>query len=151
MLIMEQELTEAEAALLFLQEAVHDPKNQKLREELIDPVISVLEKPAGRKQYIDYGSSFLGENATMLSREYPTKAVTFPRKYVDGLFAMFNFTVKSFKVVLKDVLKSVSSSSEFATVRIQSIIFLTCITSPGQEYEFKTPIASLENLLGVVL
>ena len=43
MLIMEQELTEAEATLLFLQEAVHDPKNQKLREELIDPVISVLE------------------------------------------------------------------------------------------------------------
>ena len=116
MFFMEQELTEAEATLLFLQEAVHDPKNQKLREELIDPVISVLEKPAGRKQYIDYGSSFLGENATMLSREYPTKSVTFPRKYVDGLFAMFNFTVKSFKAVLKDVLKSVSSSSEFATI-----------------------------------
>lgn len=115
MFFMEQELTETEA-MLIVQEAVHDPKNQKLREELIDPIISVLEKPAGRKQYIDYGSSFLGENASMLSREYPTKAVTFPRKYVDGLFAMFGFTVKTFKAVLKDVLKSVSSSSEFATI-----------------------------------
>ena len=112
---MEQELTETEA-MLIVQEAVHDPKNQKLREELIDPIISILEKGSGRKQYIDYGSSFLGENATMLSREYPTKAVTFPRKYVDGLFAMFGFTMKTFKAVLKDVLKSVSSSTEFATI-----------------------------------
>ena len=115
MFFMEQELTENEA-LTFVQEALHDPKNQKLREELIDPIISVLEKPSGRKQYIDYGSSFLGENATMLSREFPTKSVTFPRKYVDGLFAMFGFTMKSFKEVLKDVLKSVSSSTEFATI-----------------------------------
>ena len=115
MFFMEQELTETEA-MLIVQEAVHDPKNQKLREELIDPIISILEKGSGRKQYIDYGSSFLGENATMLSREYPTKAVTFPRKYVDGLFAMFGFTMKTFKVVLKDVLKSVSSSTEFATI-----------------------------------
>ena len=115
MFFMEQELTETEA-MLIVQEAVHDPKNQKLREELIDPIISILEKGSGRKQYIDYGSSFLGENATMLSREYPTKAVTFPRKYVDGLFAMFGFTMKTFKVILKDVLKSVSSSTEFATI-----------------------------------
>jgi len=115
MFFMEQELTETEA-MLIVQEAVHDPKNQKLREELIDPIISILEKGSGRKQYIDYGSSFLGENATMLSREYPTKAVTFPRKYVDGLFAMFGFTMKTFKAVLKDVLKSVSSSTEFATI-----------------------------------
>ena len=112
---MEQELTETEA-MLIVQEAVHDPKNQKLREELIDPIISILEKGSCRKQYIDYGSSFLGENVTMLSREYPTKAVTFPRKYVDGLFAMFGFTMKTFKVILKDVLKSVSSSTEFATI-----------------------------------
>ncbi len=115
MFFMEQELTEAEA-IMFVQEALHDPKNQKLREELIDPIIEILEKPSGRKQYIEYGSSFLGENATMLAKEYPTKAVTFPRKYVDGLFAMFNFTMKSFKQVLKDVLKSVSSSTEFATI-----------------------------------
>lgn len=116
MFFMEQELTEMEATMLFVQEALHDPKNQKLREELVDPIIEVLEKPSGRKQYIDYGSSFLGENAQMLSKEYPTKAVTFPRKYVDGLFGMFNHTVKSFKTVLKDVLKSVSSTSDFATI-----------------------------------
>lgn len=119
MFFMEHDLTESEA-MLIIQEAVHDPKNQKLREELIDPIIAVLEKPNGRKQYIDYGSSFLGENATMLSREYPTKAVTFPRKYVDGLFAMFDFTQDKFKKILKDVLKTVSSSTEFATITSSS-------------------------------
>lgn len=115
MIFMEQEFTEREA-LAFIQEAVHDPKNKLLREELIDPVIDVLEKPAGRKQYIDYGSSFLGENSTMLAREYPTKAVTFPRKYVDGLLGMFGFTVKSIKTALKDVLKQVASGTNFATI-----------------------------------
>lgn len=115
MIFMEQEFTEREA-LLFVQEAVNDPKNALLREELIDPVIAVLEKPSGRSQYIEYGSSFLGENSTMLSREYPTKAVTFPRKYVDGLLGLFGFTVKTIKVKLKEVLKQVSSGTEFATI-----------------------------------
>lgn len=115
MIFMEQEYTEAEVMSL-IQEAVHDPKNKLLREELIDPIITVLEKPSGRKQYIEYGSSFLGENSTMLSREYPTKAVTFPRKYVDGLLAMFDFTVSSIKKVLKEVLKQVDSSKNFQTI-----------------------------------
>lgn len=115
MIFMEQELSEHEA-LLFIQEAVHDPKNKKLREELIDPIIEVLEKPSGRTQYIQYGSSFLGENSEMLSREYPTKAVTFPRKYVDGLLGMFGFTLKSIKIVLRDVLKEVSTTTEFSTI-----------------------------------
>jgi hypothetical protein len=112
---MEQMVTEREA-LAFIQEALHDPGNVKLREELIDPVISVLEKPEGRKQYIEYGSSFIGDNSEMLAREYPTKPVTFPRKYVNGLLGLFGFTVKSIRTALRDVLKSVNATKDFNTI-----------------------------------
>lgn len=115
MFFMEQMVTEREA-LAFIQEALHDPGNVKLREELIDPVISVLEKPEGRKQYIEYGSSFIGDNSEMLAREYPTKPVTFPRKYVNGLLGLFGFTVKSIRTALRDVLKSVNATKDFNTI-----------------------------------
>lgn len=115
MFFMEQMVTEREA-LAFIQEALHDPGNVKLREELIDPVISVLEKPDGRKQYIEYGSSFIGDNSEMLAREYPTKPVTFPRKYVNGLLGLFGFTVKSIRTALRDVLKSVNATKDFNTI-----------------------------------
>ena len=115
MFFMEQMVTEKEA-LNFIQEALYDPGNVKLREELIDPVISVLEKPEGRKQYIEYGSSFIGDNSEMLAREYPTKPVTFPRKYVNGLLGLFGFTVKSIRTALRDVLKSVNATKDFNTI-----------------------------------
>jgi hypothetical protein len=112
---MEQMVTEKEA-LNFIQEALYDPGNVKLREELIDPVIRVLEKTEGRKQYIEYGSSFIGDNSEMLAREYPTKPVTFPRKYVNGLLGLFGFTVKSIRSVLRDILKSVNATKDFNTI-----------------------------------
>jgi hypothetical protein len=112
---MEQMVTEKEA-LNFIQEALYDPGNVKLRGELIDPVIRVLEKTEGRKQYIEYGSSFIGDNSEMLAREYPTKPVTFPRKYVNGLLGLFGFTVKSIRSVLRDILKSVNATKDFNTI-----------------------------------
>lgn len=115
MFFMEQMVTEREA-LAFIQEALHDPGNVKLREELIDPVIKVLETPSGRKQYIEYGSSFIGDNSEMLAREYPTKPVTFPRKYVNGLLGLFGFTVKTIRTALRDVLKSVNAEKDFNTI-----------------------------------
>lgn len=115
MFFMEQMVTEKEA-LNFIQEALYDPGNVKLREELIDPVIRVLEKAEGRKQYIEYGSSFIGDNSEMLAREYPTKPVTFPRKYVNGLLGLFGFTVKSIRSVLRDILKSVNATKDFNTI-----------------------------------
>ena len=115
MFFMEQMVTEKEA-LNFIQEALYDPGNVKLREELIDPVIRVLEKTEGRKQYIEYGSSFIGDNSEMLAREYPTKPVTFPRKYVNGLLGLFGFTVKSIRSVLRDILKSVNATKDFNTI-----------------------------------
>lgn len=115
MFFMEQMVTEREA-LAFIQEALHDPGNVKLREELIDPVIKVLETSSGRKQYIEYGSSFIGDNSEMLAREYPTKPVTFPRKYVNGLLGLFGFTVKTIRTALRDVLKSVNAEKDFNTI-----------------------------------
>jgi hypothetical protein len=112
---MEQELTELEV-MSFIQEAVNNPKNNELRVQIIDPIIEVLEKPAGRKQYIAYGSSFLGDNAEMLSQEYPTKAVSFPRRYVDEVLLMFGFTVESLKKILKELLKQVNDKANFHTL-----------------------------------
>ena len=64
---------------------------------LLDPIIEVLETPKGRNEYIKYGNAFLEANAEMLAKEYPTKRVSFPRKYVDNIHELFGFTVKSLK------------------------------------------------------
>ena len=78
MFISEQVFNEEEVLSLF-QEAVSDPqKRNLLREELIDPVIEVLSTSDGRREYIRLGNEFLEANAEMLSKEYPTKAVSFP-------------------------------------------------------------------------
>ena len=96
MYFMEYEYSEDEVMSL-IQEAVHDPKNNELRELVIDPIIEVLETPKGRNEYIKYGNAFLEANAEMLAKEYPTKRVSFPRKYVDNIHELFGFTVKSLK------------------------------------------------------
>ena len=82
---------------ILIQEAVNDPINNDLRTFIIDPIIKVLEKPAGKTQYIKYGSEFLEANAEMLSKEYPTKQVSFPKGYVDNIFMLFGFDAKPFK------------------------------------------------------
>jgi hypothetical protein len=70
-------LSEEECKQLVL-EAVHDDSNRIFREKIIDPIVKVLETKSGRDKYVGYGSEFLEANAEMLSKEYPTKAVTFP-------------------------------------------------------------------------
>ena len=67
MYFMEYEVTEAEA-LDYIQEVASDERSKSLREEIINPIINVLEQPKERKQYIDYGSTFLGANADMLAK-----------------------------------------------------------------------------------
>lgn len=112
MYFMEYEYSEDEV-LSLIQEAVHDPKNTELRERVIDPIISVLETPKGRNEYIKYGNAFLEENAEMLAKEYPTKRVTFPRKYVDNIHELFGFSVKSLKSTMKELLKKMKHDSDF--------------------------------------
>lgn len=116
MFILEQQqvLTEDEASIIL--EAVSDKENESLRSLIIDPIVSVLENPKKRNEYIGYGNQFLEANAEMLSREFPTKQVSFPRKYVDNIFEMFGFEQKKFKEDLKQLLKSVSDKSSFLVV-----------------------------------
>lgn len=115
MYFMEYEVTEAEA-LDYIQEVASDDKNKSLREEIINPIINILENEKSRKQYTDYGSKFLEANVDMLAKEYPTKPVAFPRKYVDDILAMFGFDVDGLKKTVKEILKTVNDKASFATI-----------------------------------
>lgn len=110
-----QEAFTEEDAMVFL-ESFNIEENGTLRSLIIDPIISVLETPRNRKEYIQYGDEFLEANSDMLSKEYPTKAISFPRKYVDNIFKLFGFEQKDFKERVKETLKSVNDKSTFATI-----------------------------------
>lgn len=111
---MEYDLSEAEA-FNIIQEAT-DEHSVTLRETIINPIISVLEKPKERKRYIDYGSDFLSANAEMLAKEYPTKSVSFPRRYVDDVLDLFGFDVASLKKQVKEILASINDKTSFSTI-----------------------------------
>ena len=79
MYFMEYEATESDV-LTLIQESTSEEGKRALKEQIIDPIMEVLGKPAGRNAYIRFGSEFMEANAEMLAKEYPTKAVVFPRK-----------------------------------------------------------------------
>ena len=114
MFLMEYDISEAEA-FNIIQEAT-DEHSVTLRETIINPIIEVLEKPKERKRYIDYGSDFLSANAEMLAKEYPTKSVSFPRKYVDDILSLFGFDVASLKKQVKEILASINDKTSFNTI-----------------------------------
>ena len=116
MFLMEYYDLSEEEALAIVQESATDAGSVTLREQIIDPIIAVLEKPKERKRYIDYGSDFLSANAEMLAKEYPTKSVSFPRKYVDDILDLFGFTVDTLKKTVKEILKSVNANTSFGTI-----------------------------------
>lgn len=111
MFVMEQEYTEEEIKV-WLEEA--DPSSA-FHTKIIDPVIKVLETTKGRNEYINLGTEFLDANAGMLSKEFPTKRVSYPRLYVDRCVSLFGFTNASLKDDFKEVLKDVSAS-DFKTI-----------------------------------
>lgn len=126
--LQEQAFSEEEAKVFI--EAMYDPENSSLRHNIIDPIIDVLKSNVSRNEYIDYGNEFLEANSEMLSKEFPTKTVSFPRQYVDNVFNMFGFDQKAFKEELKGILKSVNDKSAFQTISasptnvIHSIVLL---------------------------
>ena len=87
-----------------------------MKTNIIDPIIDVLSKTDKKKEYIKYGVEFLDANAEMLAREFPTKRVVYPRKYVDRILEMFGFTKESFSKVTKDMAKYVDASKDFKTI-----------------------------------
>lgn len=114
MFIMED--SEQDILSYFFQESTQEEKTE-FRTYVIDPVIDVLSKPAGRKRYIQYGSDFIDANSEMLAKPYPTKAVTYPRKYVDELFNLFGYDKREYKVKVRDLIKKLlDSTASFATI-----------------------------------
>lgn len=111
MFFMEQEYTEEEIKV-WLEEA---STSSAFHTKIIDPVIKVLETTKGRNEYINLGTEFLDANAGMLSKEFPTKRVSYPRLYVDRCVSLFGFTNASLKEDFKEVLKDVSAS-DFKTI-----------------------------------
>lgn len=108
-------LTEDEVRLI-IQESSDDAGVIQLREELLDPVIQTLQDPKNVNRYIQYGSEFLEANAEMLAKQYPTKYVTYPRKYVDEVLGLFGFTVNELKSTTRKLLKTHVNNSDFLTV-----------------------------------
>ena len=113
MFILEQDdfITEEEA-LTFINEAVSSPKNS-FKELIVDPMLSCLEKTSVQTKYISYGDEFLAANAVMLAKEYPTKPVSFPRKYVDNVYELFGFNDATLKRDLKICLKEVNDKTNW--------------------------------------
>lgn len=114
MFFVQEAFTEEDAMILV--EAYNDEESRTLRSLIIDPIINVLENPRNRNEYINYGNDFLEVNSEMLSKEFPTKAVSFPRLYVDNIFKLFGFEQKDFKERVKETLKAVNDKSAFQTI-----------------------------------
>ena len=114
MFYLEQDEYSMDEARIFLE--AKDDANGLLKTEIIDPIINVLNSPANRRAYIQLGTEFLQANSEMLSREFPTKPVSFPRLYVDNVFKLFGFNQKEFKENLKEILKSVNDKTAFQTI-----------------------------------
>lgn len=118
--------TEQEA-LSWVQETYEAPHQSTLRDKIIDPIFTVLETSNGRREYCRFGSEFLEANMEMLSKEFPTKAVSFPRTYVDSVFHLFGFEKDQFKEILKEELKQVSEKTTFMTLMATPTNFIHAI------------------------
>jgi hypothetical protein len=97
-----------EAALDLIME---DASANLLKELITDRVFDKLSHADVRKRYIDYGGEFLAANADMLAKEYPTRSVSFPRKYVDSVIMLFGFTPSEFKSLVRQVCNTVAAKN----------------------------------------
>lgn len=111
----EESFFEIDEALAFIQEA-SSVSNNKLRIEIIEPIIKTLETKQGAGAYLKFGTEFIEANADMLAREFPTKRVSFPKKYVDNIFNVFGFTKEEFRKTVKELCAEINGSA-FATVQ----------------------------------
>lgn len=109
---VEEEFTEEEA-LDIITEAY---SNSPALEELMEVVYSNMQVTATRNAYIEYGATFLSENAEMLSKHYPNGPVKWPKKYVDNCLALFGFTNASLKEKVIQLTKEVHATNNFKTI-----------------------------------
>jgi hypothetical protein len=75
----------------------------------------VLDTKAGSDAYLKFGTEFIEANADMLAREFPTKRVSFPKKYVDNIFSVFGFDKDEFKKTFKEICADINGS-DFKTI-----------------------------------
>ena len=100
-------------AMTFIQESTEN--NLRLRSEIIEPIMKVLDTKAGSDEYLKFGTEFIESNADMLAKEFPTKRVSFPKKYVDNIFGVFGFEMESFKKTFKELCSDINGS-DFKTI-----------------------------------
>lgn len=100
-------------AMTFIMESAET--NLRLRKEIIEPIMKVLDTKNGSDEYLKFGTEFIEANAEMLAREFPTKRVSFPKKYVDNIFNVFGFDKDEFKKTFKELCADINGS-DFKTI-----------------------------------
>ena len=126
MFFTEQPFYTEDEARIFI-EAMYDSENASFRETFIDPIIKILETPKGRKEYIECGNEFIERNAEMLAKPYPTKAVSYPPKYIDRLFEIFQFDKDQFNKDLRSFLKTINNSDFKTIMGVQTNVLHTIV------------------------
>jgi len=101
-------------AMSFIESASVDSRT-RLKVEIIEPIMKVLDTKAGSDAYLKFGTEFIEANADMLAREFPTKRVSFPKKYVDNIFSVFGFDKDEFKKTFKEICADINGS-DFKTI-----------------------------------
>lgn len=101
-------------AMTFIESASVDSRT-RLKIEIIEPIMKVLDTKAGSDAYLKFGTEFIEANADMLAREFPTKRVSFPKKYVDNIFSVFGFDKDEFKKTFKEICADINGS-DFKTI-----------------------------------
>lgn len=109
MYFLESEYPESDY-LFLIQESINDESQDEFKELILDPMIKVFETPSGQNKYVELGNEFIETNSEMLSKEYPTKPVAHPRRYVDRVFDIFGFDVKEFKKTIRHLLSKIGNS-----------------------------------------
>lgn len=101
-------------AMTFIESSSVDSRT-RLKVEIIEPIMKVLDTKAGSDAYLKFGTEFIEANADMLAREFPTKRVSFPKKYVDNIFSVFGFDKDEFKKTFKEICADINGS-DFKTI-----------------------------------
>lgn len=115
-----------EQALFFLQESDMSPE---FKENIVDPIMNALASPSIRNRYIKYGDEFLAANADMLAKEYPTRKVSFPQQYVDGIITLFGYQNKEkLTAIIRESLNKLNDKAQWNQLLKTPTNFIHAIT-----------------------
>lgn len=109
---VEEEFTEDDVFNIITEAYSKSP----VLDELMETVYINMQSAQARNAYIEYGATFLSENAEMLSKHYPSGPVKWPKKYIDNCLALFGFTNASLKEKIVQLTKEVHATNNFKTI-----------------------------------